>query len=355
VENADLAAGSEYIGRVEAIQAVSLRPQIAGEISNVSFKEGSFVKKGDLLFTLEDRHYVATVDVRKADLAKAEATQQRAVRYYERLKAADKRSVSASDLDVAESDVLQAKAGVAQAQAALKLAQIDLAYTKITAPIAGWIGKAAFTKGNYVSPSVLTLADIVQTDPIRVAFALPDRNYLANLSAFSSSNQRVYRTTLRLSDETEYPDEGERDFEDNVIDEKTGTVMVRLRFPNKEGRLLPGAMVRVTIKPVKTHVSPVIPQEAVMADRQGDFVYIVDASNIAQQRRITLGSEAGAMVEVLSGLQAGENIVIRGLQSVRPEAPVNPVPLRREGEAQTQAELAMKSGYDVQMVSSDAK
>jgi membrane fusion protein (multidrug efflux system) len=114
-------------------------------------------------------------------------------------------------------------------------------------------------------------------------------------------------------------------------------------------------MVRVMIKTVVSHVAPVVPQEAVLADRQGDFVYIVDASNVAHQRRITLGTEVGVMTEVLSGLQAGENIVLRGIQSMRPDAPVNPVSMKREGEAKTPAELAMQSGYDVQMVSSDAK
>jgi RND family efflux transporter MFP subunit len=347
VENADLAVSSEYIGRVEPIQSVLLRPQITGEIAKVSFKEGSLVKQGDLLFTLDDRHYAAIVDVKKADLARAEAARRRASRYSDRLKAADKRSVSASDLDTAENDVLQGKAGVAQAQAALKLAQLDLEHTKIQAPITGKIGKAAFTKGNYVSPSGQPLAGIVQTDPIRVAFALPDRSYLANFEAFASVDEPVFYANLRLSDGTEYPFEGERDFEENTVGEKTSTVMVRLRFRNERGLLVPGAMVRVTIKPVKSRISPVIPQESVMADRQGDFVYVVDSENVARQRRITSGAEIGTMLEVTSGLQAGENIIVRGLQSVRPGAPVNPVPLRREGGAKSPAERAAESGHDL--------
>lgn len=348
VENAELAVGSEYVGKVESVQTVSLRPQVAGEIAKVHFKEGSIVKAGDLLFTLDNKQYLATVDLRKADLAKAEANYKRATKYYERLKAADKRSVSASDLDIAENDVLQGKAGVAQAKASLKLAQIDLDYTKITAPISGQIGKATYTKGNYVTPSGSPLANIVQINPIRVAFALPDRDYLEQAGALKSSDQSVYDATIRLSDGKTYPFKGERDFEDNVMDDKTGTLMMRLRFKNDNGILVPGAMVRVATKPAQSHIAPVIPQEAVLADSTGDYVYIADAGNIAQQRRITLGSEIGSMREVVSGLQAGEKVIVRGLQSIQPNMPINPAPLGTASK--TPAELAMESDYDVKLI-----
>jgi RND family efflux transporter MFP subunit len=350
VENADLAVESEYVGRVEALQSVSLKPRITGEIAKVHFKEGSFVKAGDLLFTLDDKQYVATVDLRKADLAKAEANVQKASRYYERLKSADKRSVSASDLDIAENDVLQAKAGVAQAKATLRLAQIDLEYTKIAAPISGWIGRAELTKGNYVSPSSPALATIVQTNPVRVSFALPDKLYLEQLSFFKSSDHSVYNATLRLSDGASYPISGDRDFEDNIMDDKTGTITMRLRFPNDDGRLTPGAMVRLTVKPVQSHVSPVIPQEAILSDREGDYVYVVDAENVAQQRRIASGAEIGSMREVVSGLRASENIVVQGIQALRPNTPVRPISPTIEGQTKTPAELAMASGYDLETV-----
>lgn len=349
---ADLAAGREYIGRVECIQTVELRPQVVGEIAQVHFKEGSIVKAGQLLFTLDNRQYQATVDLRKADLAKAEANYDRAVKYYDRLASADKRSIPASDLDTAENDVLQCKAAIDQAKASLRLAQIDLGYTKIVAPISGQIGKAALTKGNYVTPSGEPLASIVQVDPVRVVFSLPDRDYLEQLETFRASGNSVYDATLLLADGKAYPLKGTRDFEDNAMDAKTGTIMMRIRYKNDGGVLIPGSMVRVEAKPVKSRVSVVVPQEAILADAQGDYVYTIDGDNVVHRNRVNLGVEAGSMREVASGLKGGEKIVVRGIQNVRPEMTVNPV--MQETEARkTPAELALESVYDVKLISPD--
>jgi RND family efflux transporter MFP subunit len=318
----DLATEQDYIGRVESAQTVQLKPQVAGQIAEVHFKEGSIVKSGQLLFSIDNKQYQATVDLRKADLAKAEANYDRARKYRDRLNAADKRSVSASDLDIAESDVLQGKAGVDLAKASLRLAQIDLERTKITAPIAGQIGAAFFTKGNYVTPASPALASIVQVDPIRVVFALSDRDYLDAYAQFKSS-ENVYNAKIILSNGVEYPLPGTRDFEENAMDERTGTMTIRLSFKN-EGSLIPGAMVRVRTRPARAHVAVVIPQEAILADAQGDYVYVVDAENVTHQRRVSLGAEEGAMREVVSGLSAGERVVVYGLQSIRPEIKVAP-------------------------------
>lgn len=354
LQRADLASGHEYIGRIEAIQSVQLKPQVSGQIAGVHFREGSTVKAGQVLFTLDNRQYQATVDLRKADLSKAEATHSRAVKYYDRLKAADKRSVPASDLDTAQSDVLQGKAGIDQAKAALKLAQIDLEYTKITAPIAGRIGRAEFTKGNYVTPAGGVLATIVQTNPIRVAFALPDKDYLDALDEFSKSDKSVYDATISLSNGERYPLSGTRDFEENAMDQRTGTITIRLRFKNDNGHLVPGSMVRVATKPVKSHVAVVIPQAAIMTDNQGDYAYAVDARNIAHQRRIVLGTEAGTMREVVSGLEPGENIILYGLQSVRPESEVAPMAATDGSVPRSPAEQAMESASDVRLLPSSA-
>lgn len=351
---ADLAAGHEYVGRVETIQSVQLKPQVTGQIAEVNFKEGSMVKAGQVLFTLDSRQYQATVDLRKADLARAEATYDQAVKYYERMKATDKRSVSASDMDTAQSNTLQGKAGVEQAKASLRLAQIDLEYTKITAPISGQIGKAQYTKGNYVTPAGGALATIVQVNPIRVAFALPDRDYLDTMEEFKASDKSVYNATIRLSNGEEYPLSGTRDFEENAMDEKTGTITVRLRFKNDKGFLVPGSMVRVATKPVKQHVSVVMPQAAIMTDNQGDYAYVVDDKNIAHQRRITLGVEAGTMREVVSGLSAGEKIILYGLQSVRPESEVAPMAATNGSASTSPAERAMESASDVKLLPASA-
>lgn len=350
LEQADLAIAREYIGRIEPIQTVSIRPQVAGEIAQVHFTEGSMVKEGDLLFTLDSKQYQATVDLRKADQTKAEANLQHATKYYNRLKASDKRSVSASDLESAENDVNQSRAAVAQAKASLRLAQIDLGYTKITAPITGRIGRAEYTKGNYVTPSVGQLASIVQVDPIRVSFSMPDRDYLEQIEAFKGSDKPVYNATITLPDGEVYAYAGERDYEDNVMNNRTGTITVTMRYKNDKGVLVPGTMVRVMTKPVETRVATVVPMEAVMADSEGDYVYLVDESNTVQQRRIKTGAEVGYMNEVLSGVEPGEKVIIRGLQSVRPNMKVKPSFLKAANEALTPAERAMESGYDLKTV-----
>jgi RND family efflux transporter MFP subunit len=352
VERADLAVGREYIGRVEAIQSVSLKPRISGQIEEVHFKEGSMVKEGDPLFTIDDRSYRATLALRRAELSKAEANYDRALKYNKRLQSADARSVSASDRDMAESDVLQGRALVEQARAALQIAQIDLGYTKIAAPISGQVGKALFTKGNYVTPSSGALTTIVQIDPVRVSFALPDRDFLDQIKAFRTSESAVYDATLRLPNGDAYPEKGVRDFESNMMDEKTGTMMLNLRFRNAGGLLVPGAMVRVSAKPANSRVASVIPQETLLADEKGDFVYVVDDKNVAHQRRVKIGTQFGSSYEILSGLEPGEKIVWRGLQSVRPEAPVRPAEATTGNGVKSPAERAQESDFDLKAIAS---
>lgn len=326
VEKKDLGARKEYIGKVEAIQTVDIRPQIPGEIAAVHFKEGSIVKEGDLLFTLDPAEYQATVALRQAELAKAEASSATASRYHERLKNIGKDGVSASNIDTAAGDAAQAKAQVAQAKAQLRLAQIDLGRTKIKAPITGRIGKAGMTKGNYVTPSDSVLANIVQVDPIRVSFSLPDREFLQIMEHSKTVKEKSVRTTLRLTDGSAYPVPGERDFEDNTVDERTGTITLRLRFGNNQGLLLPGSMVRVEIAASSPIRDIMVPQKALAADGQGDYVYVVDSDSIAHRRSVTLGAESGSMRQVTSGLMEGDTIIRRGLQSVRDGMPVSPMP-----------------------------
>ena len=353
VEEANLAIKREYVGKVAAIQSVQLKTQVAGEITKVHFKEGSFVKAGQLLISIDSRQYSATAALRKAEVEQAKAALVKAEKYYKRVKATDSRTISASDADTAESSFLQAKAAVSQAEAALRLAQIDLMHTRITSPITGQIGAVTFTKGNYVTPSSGALATIVQMDPIRVAFPLPDRDYLDQLEVFKEKGS-VYKTDLILSNGAVYNAEGERDFEDNTVGDTTGTILMRVRFSNPEGMLVPGAMVRISTTPVKDKTALVIPKLALLADSKGDYVYVVDANNTAQQRRITLGDEYGTMREVAKGLTKGEKVVTIGLQSLRPGAAVQ-ISAATE-KAKTPAELAAVSNSELSTEkSSDGK
>lgn len=352
VTEKDLSTSRSFIGKVEAVQTVSLKSQVSGEIVKVNFKEGSLVKAGQSLFTIDPSHYQATADLRKAELEQAQAGLVKAEKYLARVKAADSRSISASDIDAAESAFLQAKAGVSQAKAVFRLAQIDLSHTRITSPISGQIGAAALTKGNYVTPASGPLATIVQMDPIRVSFAMPDKDYLNELEQFKK-NGPVYETTLVLSNGRELNMQGERDFESNKVDERTGTLEMVIRFPNPEGILIPGSMVRVGTKPVEKDTSIVIPQESILADSQGSYVYAVDENNIAHQTRIELGAEIGSMRKVVKGLKVNDRIIRIGLQNVRPESPV--APAQAETENKTAAEIAGQNEVELSLSSPDSQ
>ncbi|MCQ4762668.1 efflux RND transporter periplasmic adaptor subunit [Cloacibacillus evryensis] len=347
VEKADSSSQpSEYVGRVEAIQTVQVKPQISGEIAKVSFKEGSIVKAGQLLFQIDPAQYQATVALRKAELEKAEATLAEAEKYHKRVMAANDQAVSAADRDTAESSVLQGKAAVSQAKANLRLAEINLGYCRITAPITGKIGIANLTKGNYVTPSSGALATIVQMDPVRVSYTLPDRDYLDQLELFKKEGS-VYKTKLILSNGSELDVPGQRDFEDNTVDQMTGTVMMRLRYTNDSGMLIPGEMVRVFTQPVKSRIVNVIPQTAVMADAEGDYVYVVEADNSVRDVRVKLGREMGTLREVVSGLKDGQNVVVAGLQNLRPGTKVRIDTSASANEATSNSVLDETSGAEI--------
>ena len=347
VEKADSSSQpSEYVGRVEAIQTVQVKPQISGEIAKVSFKEGSIVKAGQLLFQIDPAQYQATVALRRAELEKAEATLAEAEKYHKRVMAANDQAVSAADRDTAESSVLQGKAAVSQAKANLRLAEINLGYCRITAPITGKIGIANLTKGNYVTPSSGALATIVQMDPVRVSYTLPDRDYLDQLELFKKEGS-VYKTKLILSNGSELDVPGQRDFEDNTVDQMTGTVMMRLRYTNDSGMLIPGEMVRVFTQPVKSRIVNVIPQTAVMADAEGDYVYVVEADNSVRDVRVKLGREMGTLREVVSGLKDGQNVVVAGLQNLRPGTKVRIDTSASANEAKSNSVLDETSGAEI--------
>lgn len=235
------AFGWEYIGHVEAVKSVQIRSEINARIAKIHFKEGSFVKKSTSLFTLNTAQFQAEVSLRKAELSSAQAKLESAAKYLSRLKATDQRGVTASDLDNAESEIKQAKAAVEEAKASLKLAEIQLSYTRITAPFAGRIGKINFHQGSYVSPENV-LCEIVQTAPVRILFAMPDRDYLS-----FRDNQQNFKYELVLADGSSYLGTVEKDFENNVMNTDTGTMNIWLKADNENNILLPGALVRVKV------------------------------------------------------------------------------------------------------------
>ncbi|MDD3544747.1 MAG: efflux RND transporter periplasmic adaptor subunit [Kiritimatiellae bacterium] len=312
-----------YIGRVEPIQDVAIRAQIDGYVHAVHFAEGALIKAGEPLFTIDPERYEAMVLVRKAEIGQAEAALDRAVRYLKRLESSDKRAITQKDLDTARSDVAQGEAAVKQAQANLRLAEIDLKHTRIIAPITGRIGRTVAHVGDYVAPSMGNLVRIVQVDPIRVAFSATDKDYLAMREKLAGdARPEVLRYRLRLPTGTVLAMTGTRDFDDNIMSLDTATLSVWVRFSNQQELLIPDGYVTVLVDLANPPQGPSVPQQALVTDQAGDLVYVVDADGKAQERRVKTGALTDGWVAIVSGVKAGESVVVEGLQKVIPGQPV---------------------------------
>ncbi|NDY71241.1 efflux transporter periplasmic adaptor subunit [Desulfobacter hydrogenophilus] len=308
----------DHIATVEPVQEVMVRSEVAGYIDDVHFTEGSFVEAGDLLFTIDQKQYQAMVEVREAELARAKAELDRAEKFLKRMREANKRSVSQSDLDTAESDQLQAVANLKQAAANLNLARIDLGYAKVRAPISGRIGMAKVTKGNYVTSASGELARIVQTSPIRVVFSMTDRDYLDFRARELAGTADGLVAHIRLPNGTQLPLVGKKEFDDNVMNSETGTMAVRYLFDNPDGRLVPGGYVNILLGLRQRPMGIRIPQRARLLDPQGSYVLTVNGEGQVGTARIEIGESVEGDFVVLSGLKAGDRIVVDGVQKARP-------------------------------------
>lgn len=318
ISETPLDSQEEYIAAVESVQDVVVKPEVSGYLNEVHFNEGDLVKQGALLFTIDKRRYQATVEVRQAELAQSRAELERAVKYLKRLRAASERSISQTDLDTAESAEQQARAAVQQAQANLNLAQIDLGFCEIHAPISGRIGAALVTKGNYVTPASGDLAKIVQMNPIRVVFSMTDRSYVSLRQREVAGMADDYVAKVRLPNKTLYDGVGSKAFADNEMNEQTGTIALRFLFENPDGLLIPGSYVNILLERAQRPMGLRVPQKALLVDAEGNYVLTADNNGLLSVARVTLGKTLGSDREVLSGLKAGDRVVIEGLQKVQP-------------------------------------
>lgn len=307
-----------YIGHVQAINSVNLQPQVTGYVEKVLFQEGSLVNEGDILFIIEQRKYIANVELRQAELESAKAMLVRAERDYGRQKSLSKQNIaSKATLDTSESNYLQAKAAVAQAQASLDLAKIDLDYTEIKAPITGYIGKALVTEGNYVNSSSQNLARIVQVNPIRVAFSVTDRDMLNMRIKNQEKGEGAMKTELVLPNGKVLVNHLKSRFADNEINSETATIAVYAEYTNDENLLIPGNYVNIRVGEKEDMIALLVPQAAIAQDENGLYVVTVNDENIAEQRRVVLGDTIGDQQIVQDGLKLSDKVIIQGLQKVR--------------------------------------
>lgn len=312
-----------YLGRLEAVQAVNVTSRVEGFIARRTFEEGQFVNAGDVLYEIEPALHKAAVTKAKAQLDSANATARHAQTHLNRIqRLGDARTVSQSDVDTALAARDTARAAVAQAQAALKAQELQLSYTRITAPIAGRIGVSHFHTGSLINPASGTLTDIVQLDPVRVVISVNERDVLsagggsdAPGAVFSAANMTF---SLRLSDGSVYAKAPTFESLGNRIDAQTGTLPVRLTVANPDHRLLPGGTVNVDAQPRAGYTLAILPAEALQQNATGHFVLLVDAQQRIEARPVQLGAQTGHGYFVLDGLKGGERVVTEGLQWIRP-------------------------------------
>ncbi|MCA9773911.1 MAG: efflux RND transporter periplasmic adaptor subunit, partial [Myxococcales bacterium] len=315
-----------FIGRTAPAEAVAVRARIAGELTRVTFLEGSEVAEGDLLYEIDRAPFEATVGAAEAALANAQARHGSAVRDLKRLRSLARDGVAArADLDRAESAEEETAAAVAQAEANLRTARIDLGYTSIRAAIPGRIGKTSVNRGNLVGPDSGVLTTINNLDPVYVFFSVGERDLLeVRRHALADGGSPRYVPRLVLPDGVDYPHEGRIDFIDNHVDETTGTVTIRAAFPNPERLLLPGNFVTVRVARGEPTEALLVPQAAIQQDQSGHFVLVVGDDNRVAARPVTLGDVHGTEWIVEKGLAAGERVIWEGVQKVRPDLVVNP-------------------------------
>lgn len=343
VQAQEVGRSDQFIGRIQAIQSVDLKARVEGFLEKVNFTEGAFVNADDVLYEIEKAPYQAAVAQAQAQVAAAQAAiagakaslknaQTNLDRQLDLVKRGTVSQAVADDAqaqrDLAAAKVQSAEAELQQARAQLQAAELDLSYTTITAPIDGRIGATNVTEGNLVNPQTGTLATVVQVDPIRVAFSIPESLYVTFAEAdgqdIRDQAEGIFEPTLELPTGKPYGETGRIAFASNRIDPATGSLVVYADFPNGKGVLLPGSFVNVTVQESRRESMPVVPAPAVLQDRQGQYVFVVNDDDRAERRRITSTARVRDGFAVSSGLQVGETVVVSGVQKVRPGEKVRP-------------------------------
>jgi membrane fusion protein, multidrug efflux system len=340
----DVTEWDEFTGRLQAVDTVDVRPRVSGFVAAVRFDEGAIVRRGDLLFQIDPRPFQAEVDRLRAELARARATAQRAdseLRRAERLTAEN--AIASEEHDRRAAFAQESSAQTGAVEASLRAAELNLEFTQVTSPIDGRVGRAIVTEGNLVSsgPGEATLlTTVVSLDPVYAYFDADEQIFLKYTAVGGRDPRRHGRASelpirMALANEEGFPRQGRLDFLDNQLDGATGTIRGRAVFRNTDGRLTPGLFVRLRLAGTGTYAGLLIQDRAVGTDLSKKFVYVVDAKQEIEYRAVTLGPIVDGLRVVRSGLAAGEQVVVNGLQRVRPGAPVTPVVVAMDGSGPT--------------------
>ncbi len=330
----DLAFYLEYPGRTAGYREVQVRAQVSGILQQRSYQEGTQVKQGQVLFSIDPRTYQAALARAKGALAQEQARYRQTERDLRRIRELQKKGfASESELDNAISNFEQSKANIEAAKAEVQSKQIDLDYTTVEAPISGITSKEAVSEGSLIvanDPNSSLLTQITQLDPIYVNYAYADREAARLREDVQNGVVRLpednqLTAEIIFGDGSVYAQKGKVDFTDSLVDKGTGTVSARAIVPNTEQALLPGQFVRIRISGMVRPNSITVPEKALAQGPAGNFVYVVDEQGLAQPRPVDTDMINKGRWVIRSGLKEGERVIVDGLIRVRPKQPVQVV------------------------------
>lgn len=380
------AEARRFAGSVVAVEEVDVVPRVTGNIEKINFKEGDYVKQGDILFQIEDREYKANLTSAKVQVAVCQAqilqfqaaiVQQEAriveldalIKYktlnYNRNKELHERGNAVSEdlvdsseselkatkaqkdaalasIDATKAQLDAAKASLDAAKAKLDLAEFDMEHTKITALISGKIGKVTVTKGNLVTPQSGKLADIKMISPIYVRFSISERLYRSTYGG-EAGIQSTARVKLELADDSIYPEEAKIALTDNKVDPHTNTIMIWGILQNNDRKLYPGSYATVMLSPKRDKPQVGALLSAIQTDGKGSYLYIVDSEMKVARRDVRLGTICGNYYEITAGLNVGELVVVDGTNKIKPGSKIVSVPYQDEDQAATTPSTPVKS------------
>ncbi|MDR6351434.1 efflux RND transporter periplasmic adaptor subunit [Pantoea sp. SORGH_AS_0659] len=350
LKNEPLKITTELPGRTSAFRVAEVRPQVSGIILKRNFVEGSDVKAGQSLYQIDPATYQAAYDSAKADLAQAEANARVAQLTITRYKPLlGTKYISQQDYDTAAGTAAQTAAAAQAARANVETARINLAYTKVTSPISGRIGKSSVTEGALVSNGQTTaLATVQQLDPMYVDVTQSSDDFLRLRAELESGqlkqNDGKANVTLLMQNGTAYPQTGTLEFSDVSVDETTGSITLRAIFPNPDNRLLPGMFVRARLDEGTNPTALLVPQQGVTRTPTGQATaMVVGADNKVESRNITANQAFGDKWLVTEGLKEGDRVITTGIQRAKPGAQVTPKEVSDDAKAAPESPSAKSS------------
>jgi membrane fusion protein, multidrug efflux system len=346
----DVVDNDEFVGRFEAVDEVSVRARVGGYLDEVHFTDGALVKKGDLLFVIDQRPYKIAVEQADAQLQSAQATLIYADAQLKRAEELVKSAAqSVQTLEDRRREAISAKAAVRAAEATAERAKLDLEYTKITAPIDGRIDRNLISVGNLIQADQSILTTIVTLNPIDFYFDVDERRLLnfARTARGRGDDLQLggggVDVKVTIVDSTEKPFTGKLDFAENRIDRETGTMRLRARFDNPQLILQPGLFGRVEVEASNTYRAILLPDESIGSDQNVRVVYVVGADGSVSTKAVRLGSRLYGYRIIHDGLDGTETVIVNGLMRARPGSKVTPqmieLPQTREGAVPDAADL----------------